>query len=525
MCAFHNGSHSDMRASNSIHRKLALVFGNRLYEQNDILINSENDANDMTRSLESIGFRVLQGLNLPCKDMNVYVTEFVRNIRSSDMVLFYFSGHGTQWEDQNYLVPSDDKNLDSKNIKDHAINAQYVHDQITKYNPYVSIFILDCCRNYYLHNEGLLRGSDSNRKGLKEMSTAAGSLIAFACEPGATASDGSERNNVNNGVVTESYNKQTPWYHSSLTDRNIILSGIGNDNRSRYNKWKQNAITVAGENEKGRKLNQLYSPFGIFLDKKKNIFIADYDNHRIIKWKYNAEEGQVVAGGYRERNQMDQLNSPTDVIVDQQNHSIIIADHRNRRVIQWLNQNQQVLINNIDCFGLAIDKHGFFYVSDWKKNEVRRWKIGENNEGIVVVGGHGKGNQLNQLDFPTFIFVDQDQSVYVSDENNHRVMKWKKDAKGGRVVAGGNGRGGNLNQLSSPRGVMVDHLSQVYVADSENHRVMRWCEGKEEGDIIVGGNGGGNQSNQLSHPRGISFDDEGNLYVADCCNNRIEKFE
>ncbi|CAF1274721.1 unnamed protein product [Adineta steineri] len=295
---------------------------------------------------------------------------------------------------------------------------------------------------------------------------------------------------------------------------------------SKFNKWKQNAITVAGGNGEGQRLNQLNNPIGIFIDKNKSIFIADLRNHRIVEWKYNAKEGQIIAGGNGKGNRMDQLKYPTDVIVDEQNHSIIIADRGNRRVIQWVNQNQQVLIENIHCFHLATDKHGFLYVSDTEKNAVRRWKMGEySNEGIIVAGGNEEGDQLNQLNTPTFIFIDEEQSVYVSDLDNYRVMKWRKDAKEGTVVAGGNGYGENLNQLSYPQGVAVDHLGQIYVADWENHRVMRWCEGKKEGEIVVGGNGQGNQSNQLYYPRGLSFDGEGNLYVADSNNHRIIKFE
>ncbi|CAF1502922.1 unnamed protein product, partial [Adineta steineri] len=291
-------------------------------------------------------------------------------------------------------------------------------------------------------------------------------------------------------------------------------------------KWKQNGITVAGGNGEGQQSNQLNHPIGMFIDKNKNIFIADRENHRIVEWKYNAKEGQIIADGNGQGNRMNQLNGPTDVIVDQQNHSIIIADLGNRRVIQWMNQKQQILIHNITCYGLTMDRYGFLYVSDAEKNEVRRWKMGEyNNEGIIVAGGNGKGDQLNQLSYPTFIFVNEDQSVYVSDTGNHRVMKWRKDAKEGKVVTRGNGEGRNLNQLSYPAGVIVDDLGQIYVADGVNHRVMRWCEGKEEGDIVVGGNGGGNQSNQLNYPRGLSFDDEGNLYAADSWNHRIQKFE
>ncbi|CAF1188846.1 unnamed protein product [Adineta steineri] len=296
--------------------------------------------------------------------------------------------------------------------------------------------------------------------------------------------------------------------------------------KRKFNKWKQNAVTVVGGYGPGQKLNQFQKPFGIFIDENKNIFIADHDNHRIVEWKYNAKEGQIIAGENGKGNQMDQLNRPTDVVVDRQNHSIIIADRYTRRVIRWLNENQQILIKNIDCFGLAIDKYGFLYVSDRMKNAVKRWKMGEyNNEGIIVADGNGKGNQLNQLNFPSFVFVDEEQSVYISDRGNARVMKWRKGAKEGIIVAGGNGEGINLNQLSQPLGVIVDDLDQIYVADFGNHRIVRWCEEKEEGEIVVGGNGEGSQSNQLNGARGLSFDNEGNLYVADAHNNRIQKFE
>ncbi|CAF0850876.1 unnamed protein product [Adineta steineri] len=335
-------------------------------------------------------------------------------------------------------------------------------------------------------------------------------------------------NNLRNQLVeiTEEFNNPSNISIQQNSQTFINEISIISSKKPKFTKWKQYAITVAGGNGRGEGLNQLKGLAGIFIDKNKNISIADYYNHRIVEWKHNAKEGQIIAGGNGEGNRMDQLNYPSNVIVDQQDHSIIIADLGNGQVIRWLNQNQQILIDNIHCWGLAMDKHGFLYVSDIEKHEVRRWKIGEyNNEGIVVAGGNGRGNKLNQLNQPNFIFVDEDQSVYVSDRNNHRVMKWRKDAKEGRIVAGGNGEGKNLNQLSSPYGVIVDDLGQIYVADWRNHRVMRWYEGKEEGEVVVGGNGEGNKSNQLNNPYGLSFDDEGNLYVVDGKNDRVEKFK
>ncbi|CAF0972641.1 unnamed protein product [Adineta ricciae] len=251
---------------------------------------------------------------------------------------------------------------------------------------------------------------------------------------------------------------------------------------------------------------------------------TDFRNNRIVKWKLGESQGQIIAGG----NGTDQLDKPTDVIINEQNNSLIIADRGKRRVIQWFSENQQeILIENILCYGLKKDNFGFLYVSDWEKHEVRKWKFGEmkEKEGTLVAGGNGQGNNLTQFNEPHFISVDDEQSVYVSDWKNHRVMKWRKDAKEGIVVAGGHGQGKNLNQLNHPQGIIVDDFGHVYVADSHNYRIMRWREGSTEGEIVVDGNEKRQKSNQLSDSHGLSFDVEGNLYVADYKNSRVERFD
>ncbi|CAF0962540.1 unnamed protein product [Adineta steineri] len=292
--------------------------------------------------------------------------------------------------------------------------------------------------------------------------------------------------------------------------------------------YKKEGVTIAGGNGRDDNLNQLSHPLGIFIDDEQTIYIANNSNHRIMEWKYNAITGLIVAGGNGCGNHLNQLNEPIDVLIDKADNSLIISDSENRRVLQCFRDNSkrdgQIIIEDIDCWGLGIDKNGSLYVSDFKKHEVRRWH-GDKKNAIVVAGGHGKGNQFHQLNFPTFIFVDENCSLYVSDSENHRVMKWLKDESEGVVVAGGNGQGNSLTQLSSPRGVIVDRLGQIYVADFGNHRVMCWCEGAENGIIVAGGNGEGKKSNQLYYPEGLSFDRQGNLYVADLWNHRVQKFE
>ncbi|CAF2853640.1 unnamed protein product [Rotaria sp. Silwood2] len=238
-------------------------------------------------------------------------------------------------------------------------------------------------------------------------------------------------------------------------------------------------------------------------------------------------DGQVVAGGNGEGNGLNQLNHPTDVLIDKETDSLIICDWQNRRVVRWSRRSGktqgEIIVDNIDPYGLAMDDRRYLYISDIEKHEVRRYQIGDKN-GTIVAGGNGKGAGPNQLNFPTFIFVDQYQTVYVSDEWNYRVMKWHKDAKEGIAVAESQGNGKTLKPLGNPNGLFVDTLGTIYVADSSNYRVIRWLQGAKQGTVIVGGNGQGEGANQLNDPRGLSFDRQGNLYVVDRWNYRVQRF-
>ncbi|CAF3431842.1 unnamed protein product [Rotaria sp. Silwood1] len=297
-------------------------------------------------------------------------------------------------------------------------------------------------------------------------------------------------------------------------------------NISANTKWIQKGITAAGGNGRGVGLNQLNYPRNVYIDSDQTMYIADYSNHRVMEWKYGATSGQVVAGGNRLGNRTHQLNNPSNVIVDEEQDCLIISDYGNRRVMRWPRRNGtngQILISDIDCSGLMMDNHGFLYVSDSQKHEVRRWRMGDES-GTVVAGGNGRGSRLDQLSFPTSIFVDRDHSVYVSDSENHRVMKWMKGAKEGIVVAGGPDQKKGSIQLSSPRGVFSDSLGTVYVVDWSNARVLSWPKGATQGTIIVGGNGEGAEAHQFYCPMGLSIDRHGNLYVVDNSNHRIQTF-
>ena len=240
-------------------------------------------------------------------------------------------------------------------------------------------------------------------------------------------------------------------------------------------RWSQNGVTVAGGNSDDNAINQLFWPHGLDInDDNQSIVIADFDNHRIVEWKIGASNGKVIVGGGGRGNRLDQLNYPIDVLIDKETNSLFIADRNNRRVVRWsrrLGTTQgEVIVDNVDCAGLTMDHQRYLYVSHFRKHEVRRYTIGDKN-GMVVAGGNRRGNQLNQLNYPTYLFVDEEQAVYVSDTDNHRVMEWNKGAKEGIIMAGGQGKGSALTHLYYPQGLFVDASDTIYVVDAQNDPV------------------------------------------------------
>ncbi|CAF4773404.1 unnamed protein product, partial [Rotaria sp. Silwood2] len=66
-----------------------------------------------------------------------------------------------------------------------------------------------------------------------------------------------------------------------------------------------------------------------------------------------------------------------------------------------------------------------------------RWQ----QHGLTVAGGNGNGNGINQLYNPLGLYMDDDQTIYVADQYNHRIVEWKRGATSGQASAGGNGQG------------------------------------------------------------------------------------
>ncbi|CAF1639945.1 unnamed protein product, partial [Adineta ricciae] len=136
--------------------------------------------------------------------------------------------------------------------------------------------------------------------------------------------------------------------------------------------------------------------------------------------------------------------------------------------------------------------------------------------GLTVAGGNGRGTGKNQLERPHGLFVDHDQTIYVADYYNNRIVEWKLNATSGHVVAGGNGQGNGNNQLYYPSDVIVDkETDSLIICDLGNNRIVRWPRGNgRTGETII---------SDISC-FGLTMDNNGSLYVGNHRKAEVRRY-
>ena len=301
------------------------------------------------------------------------------------------------------------------------------------------------------------------------------------------------------------------------------------------------------------------------VDGAGNLYIADFNNHRIRKVNsagvISTVAGTGTAGfsGDGGAATSAQLRNPQDVVLDAAGNLYIVdtGDHRIRKV------NSAGVISTVagsgaqgfsgdggaataaqlnQPRGVALDGAGNLYIADWFNQRIR--KVDTDGDISTVAGtgtagfsGDGGAATSAQLDNPYGVAVDGASNLYIADDNNNRIRK--VDSSGnistvaGTGTAGYSGDGGAATsaQLDNPYVVALDGAGNLYIADGGNHRIRKVNSAgvistvAGNGMAGFGGDGGAATSALLNFPIDVAPDALGNLYIAEWVNNRIRKVD
>ena len=218
-------------------RRIALVMGNSHYKETDKrLKNPANDAADLARKLENLGFTVILSLDQTQQEMETSINNFAQKVRNYDVALFYYAGHGMRSEGFNYLIPTDAVLADESDIKYRCINANLILDKMDKANCPMKIVILDACRNNPF-TRGWNRGVEN--EGLGTMIAPKGTFIAFSTAPGEVAQDGTGKNSPYTAALLQTLDKP----NLSITDFfQEVLEKVATETKEKQTPWTSNSF-------------------------------------------------------------------------------------------------------------------------------------------------------------------------------------------------------------------------------------------------------------------------------------------
>jgi sugar lactone lactonase YvrE len=185
--------------------------------------------------------------------------------------------------------------------------------------------------------------------------------------------------------------------------------------------------------------NELFNPRGIAIDSSSNtLYIADYYNHRVMKYLSGATSGTVVAGGNGQGSATNQLNYPIGLYFDSSSNSLLIANSVGHNIVRWVvganswtlvagsisgtSGSTSTLLNQPQ--DVVLDSMGNLYVADGYNNRVQFFLAGQSS-GVTIAGTGTPSSTATGLYLPTSVAVDAQFNVYVSDYQNLRVQKFQ----------------------------------------------------------------------------------------------------
>lgn len=185
--------------------RLALVIGNGAYEQVSPLINPLNDAADMARRLQEIGFEVTLATNLDRSKMNAAIRNLRRRAQQeqASVVAFFYAGHGVQVDGINYILPVDMIVPESRfDLDDTGVRVPDVLRNLQDAAQTALVFI-DACREdpFKAATRNLRRSTSFSEPEMEP--PGAGMLVAWSAGNGELAADGEGRNSPFTAALLE----------------------------------------------------------------------------------------------------------------------------------------------------------------------------------------------------------------------------------------------------------------------------------------------------------------------------------
>lgn len=283
---------------------------------------------------------------------------------------------------------------------------------------------------------------------------------------------------------------------------------------------------LAGGQSDAEKVNlktfpfQMVGPYGVAIDSKGQVYVADQKVGAIFIFNPQTHETQLIRNGYEAR--FGWINC---VAIDDDDR-LFVSDGKMHRVLIFNAKHEldgQVAEGMQDPVGVAIDTtNRFLYVVDTQQDQVLVYDA-DTLKLLRRIGTGGKNHYLTTPgDFgaPQGVAVDADGNVYVTDTLNDRVEIF--DADGAFISTFGKA-GDGPGYFARPKGIAVDGDGHIWVADELQDRLQVF---NKDGRLLTYiGQGHGELPGQFKALVGVAVDKQNHVFTTEQYPGRLQMFQ
>ncbi|CAF1020086.1 unnamed protein product [Adineta steineri] len=211
-----------------------------------------------------------------------------------------------------------------------------------------------------------------------------------------------------------------------VTNNGDIYYENGFDN-GRVDKWISNTSTFVTV------MNVDSQCYGLFIDNNNTLYCSMYDHHKILKrWLNESEPILTIAAGTGSRGSAsNQLFHPFGIFVDL-NFDLYVADYYNHRIQLFksgeLNgitivgeESSNNIISLLYPSGIVLDADKYLFIVDHYYSRIFRSGL---NDIRCIIGCDGGGSQSHQLSGPRSLSFDSYGNIFITDSFIHRIQKF-----------------------------------------------------------------------------------------------------
>ena len=278
------------------------------------------------------------------------------------------------------------------------------------------------------------------------------------------------------------------------------------------------AGAATGETAVDKPLFQLAQPYGVAVDSKGRLYVADSKVGAIFVFNTENKDVELIRNGAQAHFKMI-----TGLTIDDTDR-IFVSDSVARHVLVFDPQRRveaTVSEGMSSPAGVAIDNENrLLYVADTDLDQVLVYDA-DSYKLVRKIGTAGKKHESTEAGLfsrPTNVAVDPDGNLYVADTFNNRIEIF--DADGNFVSAFGK-NGDGPGYFARPKGVAIDKDGHVWVADTVQDRVQVFTR---EGRLLLWMGGHGMLPGQFNAVQGITIDKNNRVFTSEQYPGRTQMF-